>query len=182
MSLRLIKLGVVAALAGIMATASSAAQLETPKPRGWVTDLAGVLSSKEVAALDHLLAQYERETTHQIMVLTVPTLAGETIEDFALRVANTWGVGRKGVDNGILVVVALAERRMRIELGYGFERHISNDQAAGIIRNQMAPSFKDKAYAQGLEQGLQELMRLARALAPAGKRSGMPYRLAADLA
>jgi len=137
---------------------------DTPRLAGRVTDLAQVLSADENAALTALLARYEKETTHQLAVLTIPTLSGESIDAYAMRVANTWGLGRKGVDNGMLVVLAMAERQVRIQLGYGFERYISNAQASQIIQTLMVPSFRRSEYAKGLDQGLEELMRQGRAL------------------
>ena len=136
---------------------------DTPRLADRVTDLAKVLSADEKAALTAMLAGYEKETTHQLAVLTIPTLSGESIDAYAMRVANAWGLGRKGVDNGMRVVLAMAERQVRLQLGYGFERYISNAQAAEIIRTIMVPSFRRSEYAKGLEQGLNELMRQGRA-------------------
>ncbi|MEO8752009.1 MAG: TPM domain-containing protein [Casimicrobiaceae bacterium] len=134
----------------------------TPTHTGWVTDLAGVLTPDERSALTTTLADYEAETTHQIVVLTVASLDGESIEALSLRTANAWKAGRKGVDNGILVVVAPADRKARIELGRGFERYISNAQAGDIIDRQMAPSFRRNEYGKGLDLGVRELMRQGR--------------------
>jgi uncharacterized protein len=134
------------------------AQSQTPPPVGSVVDQAAVLSPQERVSLDQLLAGYERETTHQIAVLTVSSLSGEPIERFSLRVANSWGLGRKGVDNGILIVLAPEEHKVRIELGRGFERYISNPRADEIIRSQMLPSFRQQEYFKGLERGIQQLM------------------------
>ena len=124
------------------------------------------MSVEENRHLTRILATYERETTHQIAVLTVASLSGESIEIFARRVANAWGLGRKGIDNGILVVLVPEERNVRIELGYGFERYISNPQASEIIQSRMIPEFRNKEYAKGLERGIQELMRQGRAFVP----------------
>jgi uncharacterized protein len=141
-----------------------AAQTQTPEPTGRVTDLAAVLSAEDNLLLVQMLAGYERETTHQIAILTVPSLSGESIEVFSLRAAKAWALGRKGVSNGILIVLAPTEHRVRIELGRGFERYISNTQAGEIIQTQMLPAFRENEYSKGLERGLQELMKQGRAL------------------
>ena len=139
---------------------------QTPQMLGRVTDLAAVLSAEESRQLVGILATYERETTHQIAVLTVASLSGESIESFSRRVATAWGLGRKHIDNGILVVLVPAERKVRIELGSGFERYISNAQAGEIIRSHMTPEFRNSQYGKGLERGIQELMRQGRAFVP----------------
>lgn len=154
---------VVACLLVLLAVAAAPASgADTPALVGRVTDLAAVLSSGERSALTQMLASYEQETTHQIAILTMPSLSGETIEAFAHRVANAWGLGRKDVNNGILIVLAMQERRVRIQLGLGFERYISNARAAQII-DRMTPSLRRGEYAKGLETAARELMQDGRA-------------------
>ncbi|MES2821115.1 MAG: TPM domain-containing protein [Pseudomonadota bacterium] len=155
----LLRFKLALALTWVAACMPLAAQAETPRPTGRVTDLAGVLPVKDAQRLSQLLGDYERETTHQIAVLTVPSLGGESIETYALRVAQSWGLGHKGVNNGILVVLAPQDRQVRIELGLGFERHISNARGTEIIRQQMLPAFKEADYAGGLERGIEQLMQ-----------------------
>lgn len=136
-----------------------AAQDSVPELRGRVTDLAGVLSARENTRLTRMLADYEKETRHQIAILTVPSLSGESIESYSLRVANAWGLGLREADNGILLLFALEDRKIRIELGLGFERYISDARASEIIQTDMIPSFRQGRYARGLERGLRQLMR-----------------------
>lgn len=95
---------------------------DVPKLQRRVNDYAGVLQRNTRTDLEARLARYERETTHQIAVLTVPSLGGEPIEAFSLRVANAWALGRRGVDNGVLVTIAPTEHQVRIELGKGMGR------------------------------------------------------------
>lgn len=130
----------------------------TPRLEGRVTDLADVLSPQQRERLATILASYEKETSHQIAVLIVPTLSGESIESFSLRVSNAWGIGHRGIDNGILIALAMKERRVRIALGYGFERHISDDRAKEIIDTLMVPAFRKRDYAGGLEAGINALI------------------------
>ena len=127
-----------------------------------MTDVAKVLSSADRERLSGLLARYERETSHQIGVLLIPTLSGESIESFSLRVANAWKLGLKGLDNGILVTLAMKERFIRIELGSGMEKFISNATAQSIIDNSMVPAFRQGDYDDGLHAGLEQIMREGR--------------------
>ncbi len=145
---------------------------ETPALQGRVTDPAGILSRDDNRRIASSLAAYERETTHQIAVLIVNSLGGESIEDYARRVANEWGLGRKGINNGMLIVLVPAEKKARIELGRGFERYISNEVAGDILRTRMLPEFAKPDFPRGLERGLEELMRLGRAFVHAGTRKG----------
>jgi uncharacterized protein len=134
----------------------------TPRLEGPVTDVENVLPDAERDRLGDRLARYERETSHQIAVLLIPTLSGERIESFSLRVASSWKLGREGLDNGILVTLAMKERAVRIEVGLGMERFISNATALSIINTSMVPAFRKGDYAGGLEAGLDELMRKGR--------------------
>ena len=130
----------------------------TPKLEGRVTDTAHVLSAIENDRISHMLATYELETSHQLAVLTVPSIDGESIESFSLRVANDWGLGQKGVNNGILVILSMRERAARIELGKGFEPYISDAKAQDIMNESMVPAFVRAQYAAGIEAGLSRLM------------------------
>jgi uncharacterized protein len=129
-----------------------------PRLEARVTDVARLLSEADRERISDLLARYERETSHQIGVLLIPTISGEKIESFSLRVANAWKLGQKGLDNGILVTMAMKERAVRIELGVGMERFISNATAQSIINNAMVPAFRKGDYAGGLQAGLEQLM------------------------
>src|SRR4029077_11755621 len=94
----------------------------------------------------------------QIVVLIIPSLGDETIEAFSLRTANAWGVGNKGFDDGILVCLAMKERRARIGLGKGIERFISDADAKIILDREMTPLFSKKDFFGGLERGIERLM------------------------
>lgn len=133
-----------------------------PKLAGRVTDTAHVLQANDRARIEKMLDKYERETFHQIAVLTIPTLAGEEIEAFSLRVANAWALGQKGLDDGILVAMVMKDRIIRIQLRSGMEKYITNDDAKAVIDKKMIPAFKKADYAGGLQAGLEELMKLGR--------------------
>jgi len=141
-----------------------AAEKEPAVPRleDRVTDLAQVFSAERKKRLIDELAAYEKETSHQIAVLTVPSLAGEGLEAFSLRVANAWGLGQKDKDNGILLVLAMKERQVRIEVGKGLESTISDERAQEIIQSEMVPAFRQGNYVEGLEKGAHRLMQDAR--------------------
>jgi len=133
-----------------------------PSHDGWVNDTANVLSEPDRRRLSDKLSHYHEETFHQLVVLIVPTLSGESIETFSFRVANSWGVGYKGLNNGILVTLAMKEREVRIELGKGMERYISDVKAKSIVDSSMTPAFAKGDFAGGLEHGLDQLMEEAR--------------------
>lgn len=116
-----------------------------------------MLDPAAAARLDAQLAAFEAETTHQIVVLTVPSLEGEAIEPFALRVAERWRLGQAGADNGILVVVAPKDRRARIEVGYGLEGSLTDAAASRIIREAIAPKFKGGDFDGGTIAGVQAI-------------------------
>lgn len=134
----------------------------TPVLIGRVNDTAKVLTLSERQRLSDLLATYERETHHQIVVLTVPNLSGESIEAYSLRVANSWGIGKKGFDDGILVTLSMAEHNVRIEPGKGMQRYISDANAKAINKEDMIPAFRNGGIAEGLDNGLRRPMAGAR--------------------
>lgn len=122
---------------------------EVPRLTGPVNDYAEVLSPDDEKKLTGFLLGQERKTTNQIVILTVKSLDGDTIEGFAVKVFNTWKLGQKGKDNGILVVLATKERKIRIEVGHGLEGTLPDAVASRIIRDAMAPKFKAKDFAGG---------------------------------
>ncbi len=138
------------------------AEVPVPPLTGRVNDLAGLLPPARAAALERKLEAFERETSHQVVLLTVPSLGGEEIEDFSMRVAEAWKIGHTGLDNGVIVLVAPHERRVRIEVGYGLEGVIPDAIASRIIRERMTPLFAEGRMADGIEAGLDAVMAAAR--------------------
>lgn len=130
-----------------------------PELSDWVVDEAQVLTVEQQQALSQMLRQFEEQKGAQIFVLTIPQLDGEDIESYALRVFEQWKVGRASVDDGVLVLVAIEDRQMRIEVGYGLEGAVPDILAGRIIREQMAPAFQQQAYAQGLMAAATQLMQ-----------------------
>ncbi len=133
---------------------AAAPAAEVPYLQGRVTDDAEILSPEAVKRISARLQAHESSTTDQVAVLTVPTLGGESIETFALRVFEAWKLGQKDKDNGVLVVVSPQERRMRIEVGYGLEGSLTDLEAGRIIRNVMTPHFREGRFDAGVEEGV----------------------------
>jgi uncharacterized protein len=149
-----------ALLAALLLAAAMASAAEVPFLTGRVTDNAEVMNKGTRQSLTMLLKAHEDSTGDQIAVLTVPTLDGEGIEEYALRVFGAWKLGQKGKDNGILVVVVPNDRRMRIEVGYGLEGTLTDSLAGSIIRNVMTPWFKKGDYNSGIEAGVKAILAL----------------------
>jgi uncharacterized protein len=149
---------------GALALAALLAALPVPPLTGPVVDVAGLLDARAERALVELATSARAAQGGQgvqLQYLLVRSLEGEPIEDFSIRVAEAWKIGSKGQDNGVLVVVALEERSVRIEVGGGIEGGLTDLQAGRIIRNTIAPAFRAGAYGQGLhDAGVQILSAL----------------------
>ena len=124
-------------------------------------DAAGVLSSQESANLEAALLSLQQRGLGEIVVYIAPALpGGENLEDYTLRVANAWGLGRPRIDDGLVIFVFLADRKIRVEVGRGLTEAVSDDAAARLIAEQMAPSFRRTEYYEGLNLAVTELTRL----------------------
>jgi len=121
-----------------------------PQPTGYVTDEAGLLTTQQIASLEEKLSDYERQTSNQIVVLTVKSLEGQDIESYSMAVAEAWKAGQKHKDNGAILVVAPNERKVRIEVGYGLEGVLTDAKSAQIIRNILVPRFQAGDYYAGI--------------------------------
>jgi len=131
-----------------------AAGTDIPFLVGRVTDNAEIITEGTRRTLTELLKSHEDKTGNQVAVLTVPTIEGYNIEEYSSAVFDAWKLGQKGKDNGILVVVAPNDRRMRIEVGYGLESTMTDLLAGRIIRNIMTPKFKTGDFNGGIESGV----------------------------
>jgi uncharacterized protein len=125
---------------------------------GRVVDDAEVLRPETRQKLAALLKAHEEGTTNQVVVLTVPSLEGESVEDYARQVFEAWKLGRKDRDNGVLILVAPSDRRMRIEVGYGLEGTLPDAVAGRIVRNQMTPRFKANDFDGGITDGVESVV------------------------
>lgn len=137
------------------------ASLEVPQMNGAVNDLAGILSSSEKDELSNYLNAVNDQTGVQVAVLTIASLEGESIEDFSMKVADSWKLGDKEKDNGALLVVSLSERSLRIEVGYGLEGELTDMKSGLIIRNVIVPQFKSGNYGAGIIAGAKNIVGIA---------------------
>jgi uncharacterized protein len=156
---RFVWLATLFALLGLAATWARA-EVPVPALRARVTDQTGTLDAARLAALEERLKQFEATKGSQIGVLIVPTTQPESIEQYALRVAETWKLGRKGVDDGILLLVAKDDRAVRIEVGYGLEGAVSDIHAMRIIQDEMLPRFRQGDFAAGIDAAVGRLIGL----------------------
>lgn len=145
-------------LAGSLA---ATAEVAVPPLEAPVTDLTATLTPDQVASLDQKLKAFERRKGSQIAILIVPTTAPETIEQYGLRVVEQWKLGRKKVDDGVLLVIAMNDRTMRIEVGYGFEGALNDAIANRILSEVIGPQFQRGDYYAGIIAGIDAIIRIA---------------------
>lgn len=129
-----------------------------PNPKGYVNDFAGMLSEKEQKALEATLVQYQKQTSNEITVVTVTSLGGKSIEDYTMALAEKWQVGKKGKDNGVIILIAKDEKKIRIEVGYGLEPVLTDAQSKQIIDREMTPRFKKDDFAGGITAAVKAVM------------------------
>ena len=157
----------------ILFSLTVSAEVAVPPLSARVTDLSGVLQAGQKAALEQQLAAHEQEKGSQIAILIVPTTQPEAIEQYAMRVVETWQLGRKGVDDGLLILVATDDRAMRIEVGYGLEGVIPDAIAKRVIAEIMTPYFRQGDFYGGLNAAVVQIIKLMAGEAlPPPKRSG----------
>lgn len=141
----------------IIVLVSLVAEASTPQPpavpRDYVTDLAGVVQSNVQARLNVMLRELEQKTSAQVLVLTVNSLDGQDIKQFALDMKERWKLGQKGKDNGVLVVVAVQDRKYRIETGYGMESILPDSLVGSLGREYFVPYFRKGDYSSGISAG-----------------------------
>jgi uncharacterized protein len=143
---------------GILLMAASAWALDVPPLTGRVVDLAHVLPANVAASLTRDLEAHETKTSNQVAVLILPSLDGEPLESFSHRVGTTWKLGQKGTENGVLLLVALRERKVRIEVGYGLEGTLTDLRSAHIIRQEIVPRFRASDLPGGIVAGVQAIL------------------------
>ena len=124
-----------------------------PAPRGYVNDFADVISSSDERAIEEVARSLKENGGIELAVVTVDTLEGESIEMYANELANRWGIGEKGEDTGLLFLLALAERKVRIEVGYGLEGDLPDGLGGRILDDYVIPPFKQGDFSQGLLDG-----------------------------
>ncbi|MEW6429162.1 MAG: TPM domain-containing protein [Thermodesulfobacteriota bacterium] len=154
---------VSAALFCLLLLGSSAGfALDVPAYRDYVNDRAAMFRPETVQRLNRQLAEFDRSDSTQIAVLTIPTLAGDDLEQFSLRTAETWGIGRKGRDNGALLLIVRDDRKIRIEVGYGLEGVLTDLFTGRVIDRIMTPAFRSGRFDQGLEEAITAIIGASR--------------------
>ena len=150
---------VVAALLALLLLAAPATAQQLPALTGRVVDGAAVIPDDREAALTAKLEALQRGTSRQLVVVTVPNLQDQTVEDFAFRLGETWKIGDKEADNGAILLVALAEKKIRIEVGDGLEPILTDAMSGMIIRDTMRPRFPAGDLPGGIEAGVDSIIQ-----------------------
>ncbi len=157
--LRAMLLVLVIVACGPVAPGYAQEPVAVPELKAPVTDLTGTLTADQVSALDAKLRAFEKTKGSQIAILVVPTTQPEEIEQYSIRVAEQWRLGRQRIDDGAILVVALNDRRVRIEVGYGIEGALPDATANRIIQQDIVPQFKRGDYYGGISTGVDRIMR-----------------------
>jgi uncharacterized protein len=155
----------VAAWAAIPADAL----LERLKPDGFVNDFAGILSPAQRQAMEQSVRDLQQKTGVQVAVVTLESLEGGQIDDFAAKLFRRWGIGQKDKNNGVLVLVALKDRKARIEVGYGLEPILPDALAGRVLDEELFPAFRQGRHAEGLERGVRRVAEIITRNEPAPK-------------
>ena len=145
----------------LLSSLSSLFSLAVPALEGRVNDYAKLINSNTEAEITSYLESLDEQTGVQIVVLTVPSLEGEDLASYAIKVAEKWGIGHQGKDNGALLLVAYEERSLRIETGYGLEGSLTDAKCGLIIRNVIIPEFRNGDYSEGILKGVKNMGGIA---------------------
>lgn len=133
-----------------------------PLQDGPVTDKAGLLSPETVKSINAQLLRLEKEDSTQVAVLIIPTLGDSDLEQYSLKVAKTWGVGHQQLDNGVLLFIAVQNRQIRIEVGYGLENALTDLVSGRIIRTFIVPEFREGNFDEGVKNGVEAIVRVVK--------------------
>ncbi len=134
--------------------ASSLLAQNFPPPQGFVNDFAAILSDSTVSQLERRLVTLEQDTSAEVAVVTIDNLDGDTIEEYAAGLFQAWGIGKKGKDNGVLFILSVADKGIRIEVGYGLEPVITDGRAGRILDSEVIPYLKQGDFDKGVEAGV----------------------------
>jgi uncharacterized protein len=171
--LGLCRFGLAGLLLLALAAVAAASLRIPPAPAARINDYAGALTAPERERLEQKLATRERGTSNQVVVAIFRSLEGESLEDFSIRLAQAWRIGQKGLDNGVIFLVFLDDRKMRIEVGYGLEATLTDAIAGSIIRDVVAPRFREGRIADGVSAGVDAIdQAIAGTYRTAGSSSG----------
>lgn len=135
--------------------------LAPPNPPRLLVDKAGLLIPEQAEILEQKLVAFDDSTSNQISVVIIPTLNGYPLDDYANKLFRSWGIGGKKNNNGVLLLIAAQDRKVRIEVGYGLEGAITDVQSKSIIENDLAPNFQKGNYYRGIDQAINSLEKAA---------------------
>lgn len=151
---------ILGVLLALLLAGAVQAEVAVPALTARVTDLTATLDAQQVQSLESRLAAFEAKKGAQVAVLLLPTTQPETIEQYSIRVAEAWKLGRKGVDDGVLLLVAKEDRTMRIEVGYGLEGALNDATAKRIVAEIITPFFKRGEFYQGIDAGTAAIIKV----------------------
>ena len=146
----------------VSAALTAGAQSPPPAPRLYFNDYAGMVSAGDAARLNEKLAQFDQQSSNQVLVAIYPELPSPTLEDFTVRAAQAWKAGRGKLDNGVVLFVFVKDRKVRLEVGYGLEGALPDATAKRIIEDQITPAFRAGQPARGLEAGIDAIIAVTR--------------------
>jgi uncharacterized protein len=150
--------GLLLALTLIFLSSGRAVALEVPPLKSRINDYAGILSPATAQQLETMLENFEATDSTQIVLLTIPSLEGDSLENFSMRVVEAWKIGQAKLDNGALLLISKNDRKLRIEVGYGLEGKLTDLTSGRIIRDVITPRFKEGNFDQGVTNGLSAMM------------------------
>lgn len=153
-------LGLLVMLASMLGASLARAEITFPDLTGRVVDAAGLLTAADKAALEADLAAFEAKSTDQIVVVTTGSLQGYPIDEFGYQLGRKWGIGQKGKDNGVLLIVAPNERKIRIEVGRRLEPLLPDGRAGSIISKTITPTFRRGDFPGGIKAGVAEIIQV----------------------
>ncbi len=179
--MRFLKKFLAAVLVSLSFGALALGYVSPGSPKGYVNDYAGVLNTSWVESQNNALKTLDATTGTEIAVVTIPSLGGDTIENYAVKLFQEWGIGKKGKDNGILILLAMSDREVRIEVGYGLEGTITDAESSRIIQNMMIPELKNGNTEKALSSGLNRIRSILGNPASGTSTQQMDYERALNI-
>ncbi|MBI2453086.1 TPM domain-containing protein [Candidatus Peregrinibacteria bacterium] len=137
---------------------SASAYYNPGTPQGFINDFTQTLTQEQKQSLEEKLKNFEKNTTNEITVVLIKNLEDDTIENFAVELFKDWGIGKKEKDNGVLMLLALDNREVRIEVGYGLEGTLTDSQSSWIIRNILVPTFRENHFYEGIDKSIDTII------------------------
>ena len=171
-----IALGLITVIFSLFTATANISAQDFPDYQGYVNDFAGLLSADAKSQLEARLSQLEKDTTAQVAIVTIKSLEGDSIEDYAYKLFEKWGIGQKDKNNGVLFLVAIDDREMRIEVGYGLEPIITDGRAGRIRDNDVVPKFKNYDYEGGIVDGAAAIEKYIREGTPPAPLEDNPVK------